>query len=169
MCAAVAAFAAVHAVEAKTFAIAEVGERTERKLSVLESAIAEAGHEVRKITGNSGVMANPEVYEGVDVVVLTGGWNDGGFPNVGTCRQLARFAAKGGGVFLGAFRGGAVRTGGFAPFPEIARTINRCDSPWLTAVGDSPLARAFGDGPFKMGGRAATTLWARSENSGSAA
>ena len=153
MCAVAAALAVVHAAEAKTFAIADVGVRSEKDLSALESAIREAGHEVKKITGRSYVLGKPEVYEGVDVVILTGGWNDGYFPNIGTCLQLVRFAAKGGGVFLGAFRGGAVRTGGFAPFPEIARTINRCNSPWLTGVGDSPLAKAFGDKPFMIGGR----------------
>ena len=153
MCAVAAALAVVHAAEAKTFAIADVGVRSEKDLSALEAAIREAGHEVKKITGRSYVLEKPETYDGVDVMFLTGGWNDGHFPTVGACRQLVRFAAKGGGVFLGAFRGGAVRTGGFAPFPEIARTINRCNSPWLTGVGDSPLARAFGDRPFMIGGR----------------
>ena len=139
-------------VEAKTVAIADVGARYEKDLSVLEATIAEAGHEIKKITGNSYVMENPETYEGVDVVFITGGWNDGYFPTVGACRQLVRFAAKGGGVFLGAFRAGAVRTGGFAPLPEVARTINRCNSPWLKGFGDSPLAKAFGEKPIKFGG-----------------
>ena len=82
------------------------------------------GHKYEPIFGRSYVLEKPETYDGVDVMFLTGGWNDGHFPTVEACRQLVRFAAKGGGVFLGAFRGGAVRTGGFAPFPEIARTIN---------------------------------------------
>ena len=149
---AAAAVVAAFAAEAKTFAIAEVGNRSEKDLVAFESAIREAGHEVRKIAGLTRVMQKPEVYEGIDVVVLTGGWNDGDELSVATCRQLVRFAAKGGGVFLGAFRGGPVRTSGFAAFPEIARTYNRCNSPWLWGVGDSPLARALGEKPVLFAG-----------------
>ena len=149
---AAAAVVAAFAAEAKTFAIAEVGNRSEKDLVVFESAVREAGHEVRKISGFTRVMQTPEVYEGVDVVVLTGGWNDSNEPSIATCRQLVRFAARGGGVFLGAFRGGAVRTGGYAAFPEVARTYNRCNSPWLRGVGDSSLAKALGGNPVLFGG-----------------
>ena len=152
LCIAAAGVAASLAAEAKTVAIAEIGIRSEKNLSVFEAAVKEAGHEVKKITGGRDLLEKPEAYEGADVIVLTGGWNDIGFPSRETARQLVSFAARGGGVFLGAFRSGAVRTRGYETFPEIAAAYNRVNSPWLWGFGDSPIAKAFGDGPVLFGG-----------------
>ena len=138
--------------DAKTVAIADVGARSEKSLDVFEEMVKAAGHEVRRITGPSRTLENESAYEGADVVILTGGWNDSRFPSVAACRQLVRFAARGGGVLLGGFRGGAVRTGGFAAFPDVAQVVNRCNSPWLRRVGTSPLAAALGESPVLFGG-----------------
>ncbi len=137
---------------AKTVVIAQIGIRSEKDVSVFEAAVRESGHEVKTVTGGAKALEKPDALDGADVVVLTGGWNEGGFPSRETARQLVRFAARGGGVFLGAFRSGAVRTGGYETFPEIAAVHNRVNSPWLRGSGDSPIARAFGDRPLQFGG-----------------
>ena len=149
---AVAAALCAATTDAKTVAIADVGARSEKSLDVFEEMVKAAGHEVRRITGPSRTLENESAYEGADVVILTGGWNDSRFPSVAACRQLVRFAARGGGVLLGGFRGGAVRTGGFAAFPDVAQVVNRCNSPWLRRVGTSPLAAALGESPVLFGG-----------------
>ena len=79
---------------AKTVAIADVGARSEKNLDVFEEVVKAAGHEVRRITGPSRTLENESAYEGADVVILTGGWNDSRFPSVAACRQLVRFAGR---------------------------------------------------------------------------
>lgn len=137
---------------AKTVVIADVGSRSEKNLAVFEAAVKEAGHEVRKLKGITSVLEKPESYDGADVIVMTGGWNDGGALTRETCRRLVDFAAGGGGVFLGAFRGGPVRTCGYTAFPEVAGICNRVNSPWLRGVGENPIAKAFGGRPAAFGG-----------------
>ena len=150
--AAAAIFASAVA-EAKTIAIAEVGVRSEKNVVVFEEAARDAGYEVRKITGPSDVLAKPETYDGIDAIVLTGGWNDSQFRDPAIGRQLVAFAARGGGVLLSAFRGGGVRAHSVQPaFPEIAKTHNRVNSPWIWAEGDSAIAKAIGDKPVRLGG-----------------
>ena len=141
------------AAEAKTIAIAEVGAKSERDTAVFEAAAREDGHEVRKIAGSTGVLAKPETYDGIDAIVLTGGWNDLQFRDPAIGRSLVAFAARGGGVLLSAFRGGGVRAHSIQPaFPEIASTHNRVNSPWIWAAGDSPIAKAIGEKPIRLGG-----------------
>ena len=148
MSAAAAVFAAISA-EAKTVVFADVTE-SEKRVSVFEAAVKEAGHEVRHVEGGVNILADDKTYDGADIVVLTGGWGSM-LPNA-SVRRLVRFAAQGGGVFLGAFRSGPVRTYTQPPFPEVAATCNRVDSPWLWGFGDSPIAKAFGDSPVLFGG-----------------
>ena len=152
MCLAAMAVMAAMSADAKVVALAEVGRRSEKDLAVFEAAIKEAGHEVRTIRGAMGLLEKPETYKEIDAIVLTGGWNDYYQPTPAACRRLIGFAANGGGVFLGAFRGGPVRTCGFSAFPEIARTYNRGNTPWLWGSGDSPIAKAFGDKPMMFAG-----------------
>lgn len=140
---------AAFAVHAKTVVVADIT-GSEKDVSVFEAAVKDAGHEVKRISGGNEIFAKEETYAGADVIVLTGGW--GSLMRNDIVRQIVRFAAKGGGVFLGAFRSGPVRTFTHPPFPEIACTYNRADSPWLWAEGDSPLAKAMGDKPVLFGG-----------------
>ena len=109
MLAAMSAMVAMSA-DAKVVAFAEVDRRSEKDLQVFEAAVRECGHEVRTIQGAIGLLEKREAYEGIDAIVLTGGWNDYFQPAPDVCRRLRGFAARGGGVFLGAFRGGPVRT-----------------------------------------------------------
>ena len=76
--------------DAKTVAIADVGARSEKSLDVFEGMVKAAGHEVRRITGPSRTLENESAYEGADVVILTGGWNDSRFPSVAACRGMIR-------------------------------------------------------------------------------
>lgn len=149
----VAAIFAPFVSAAKTIAIAEVGARSEKDTAVFEAAVRETGHEVRKITGPVSVLAKQETYDGIDAIVLTGGWNDSQFRDPAIGRRLVAFAAGGGGVLLSAFRGGGVRAHAAQPaFPEIAKTHNRVNSPWIWAEGDSAIAKAIGDKPVRLGG-----------------
>ena len=118
MSAAAAVFAAISA-EAKTVVFADVTE-SEKRVSVFEAAVKEAGHEVRHVEGGVNILADDKTYDGADIVVLTGGWGSM-LPNA-SVRRLVRFAAQGGGVFLGAFRSGPVRTYTHPPFPDVAAT-----------------------------------------------
>ena len=152
LCVAVAGVAVSLSASAKTIAIGEIVPKSETELSVFEAAVKDAGHELKKIKGDPKILEKPETYEGADVIVLTGGWNDGNFPTRAAARQMVRFAARGGGVFLGAFRSGAVRTCGYETFPEVAAAYNRVSSPWLWGYGDSAIAKAFGDKPLMFGG-----------------
>lgn len=55
---------------AKVVAIADVGDESERDLAVFESAVRDAGFELRKIKGRPEILAKPETYDGIDAIVF---------------------------------------------------------------------------------------------------
>ena len=87
----------------------------------------------------------------LDVVFLPGGWNAYYFANFAARRNLVRFVAGGKGILAGAFRSGYVRTANRPLFPQVGATHNRVNGPWISAFGDSDLAKAI-DQPFCPGG-----------------
>ena len=87
----------------------------------------------------------------LDVVFLPGGWNAYYFANFTARRNLVKFAAGGKGILAGAFRSGYVRTANRPLFPQVGATHNRVNGPWISAFGDSDLAKAI-DQPFCPGG-----------------
>ena len=87
----------------------------------------------------------------LDVVFLPGGWNAYYFANFTARRNLVRFVAGGKGILAGAFRSGYVRTANRPLLPQVGATHNRVNGPWISAFGDSDLARAI-DQPFCPGG-----------------
>ena len=88
---------------------------------------------------------------GLDVIFLPGGWNAYWFANFDARRAMVKFAAGGRGILAGAFRSGYVRTANRPLFPEVGATYNRVNGPWISAFGDSDLAKAV-DKPFCPGG-----------------
>jgi HEAT repeat protein len=88
---------------------------------------------------------------GLDVAFLPGGWNAYWFADLNARRALVKFVAGGKGILAGAFRSGYVRTANRPLFPEVGATYNRVNGPWISAFGDSELAKAI-DKPFCPGG-----------------
>ena len=101
--------------------------------------------EVRSVKGED--WESGKLLEGADVVVFTGGMNNSTGP-LGKAKgrlALMRFIASGKGVLLAGFRSGPVRTGIRPLCGDIASTYGGHPlTPWLTPVGDSPIAKAFG-------------------------
>ena len=137
----------VGVVDAKTVVV--TGERSE----ILSRAAGLAGLDIEFKPLKGSGWDNGSAFEKADVVVLTGGWNDGTFRSDVARRALVRFAASGKGVFLTSFRCGPVRNGATALFPEIGTTYAAHPlSPWVKPVGDSQLAKAFNGEVLNFGG-----------------
>ncbi len=97
-------------------------------------------------------LSDEAKLEGTDVLFLPGGWNAYFFADFKARRALVRYVAGGKGILAGAFRSGYVRTANRPFFPQVGAAHNRVNGPFLTAFGDSELARAI-DKPFCPGGR----------------
>ena len=118
--------------------------RSEGACPFFTNAAVKAGFDVSVRNGNAKDWEKADAYKDADVVVFTGGFNDGRFPSKQARLMVTRFAAGGGGVLLTGFRGGPVRNWGRAIFPQIASTYGAHPlTPWISPVGDSSVAKAF--------------------------
>ena len=111
----------------------------------LTNSLVEAGWDIEWFSAgrNGNDLEKPEKLAKIDVLLLHGGWGRYFFPTSKARLEINRFAAGGKGVLACGFRSGYVRTANRPMFPEIGHTYNRCQSQWLSPVGDSPLAKAF--------------------------
>jgi len=96
-------------------------------------------------------LSDDSKLAGLDALFLPGGWNAINFADFNARRSLVKYAAGGGGILAGAFRSGYVRTGNRPIFPQVGATFNRVNGPYVSAFGDSELAKAI-DKPFCPGG-----------------
>jgi HEAT repeat protein len=96
-------------------------------------------------------LSNEAKLAGLDVLFLPGGWNAYWFADFNARRAMIKFVASGKGILSGAFRSGYVRTANRPLLPQVGATYNRVNGPWISAVGDSDLAKAI-DKPFCPGG-----------------
>ena len=111
--------------------------------------LAEAGWQTVILQGKD--LSDEAKLGGLDVVFLPGGWNAYWFADFKARRAMVKFVAGGKGILAGAFRSGYVRTANRPLFPEVGATYNRVNGPWISAFGDSDLAKAI-DKPFCPGG-----------------
>ncbi|MDD5679415.1 MAG: hypothetical protein PHW60_15715, partial [Kiritimatiellae bacterium] len=95
-------------------------------------------------------LADESKTAALDVIFLPGGWNAYYFADFKGRRNLVKFVAGGKGILAGAFRSGYSRTANRPLFPEVGATYNRVNSPFVSARGDSELAKAI-DQPFCPG------------------
>ncbi|MBI2190656.1 MAG: HEAT repeat domain-containing protein [Planctomycetes bacterium] len=107
--------------------------------------LTDAGWQTAILQGND--LSDETKLAGLDVVFLPGGWNAYWFADFNARRSLVKFVAGGRGILAGAFRSGYVRTANRPLFPEVGATYNRVNGPWISASGDSDLAKAI-DKPF---------------------
>ncbi|MDA1142333.1 MAG: HEAT repeat domain-containing protein [Planctomycetota bacterium] len=87
----------------------------------------------------------------LDVIFLPGGWNAYWFADFNARRAMVKYVASGKGILAGAFRSGYVRTANRPLLPQVGATYNRVNGPWVSAFGDSELAKAI-EQPFCPGG-----------------
>ncbi|NLB54901.1 MAG: HEAT repeat domain-containing protein, partial [Lentisphaerae bacterium] len=107
------------------------------------------GWETVILKGND--LSNEEKLAGLDVLFLPGGWNAYFYADFAARRAMVKFAAGGKGILAGAFRSGWVRTANRPLFPEVGAVYNRVNGPYVSAYGNSALAKAI-DKPFCPGG-----------------
>ena len=150
-----AAFAATMvalAAEAKTVVVPDMPRMNgSKELFAKAAELAGLDFELRKCSISD--WSKAATYVGADVLVFTGGWHDSKFNTVETRRELVKFAASGKGVLLVGFRCGPVRNGTPPIFPSIGTTYGGHPlSPWVSSVGDSAIAKAFGGKMLNFGG-----------------
>jgi len=109
---------------------------------------SEAGWTTTILSGND--LSNEAKLAGLDVIFLPGGWNEYFFPDFPARRNLVKYVAGGKGILAGAFRSGYVRTASRPIFPQVGATYNRVNGAFISAYGDSELAKAI-DRPFCPG------------------
>ena len=112
--------------------------------------LQEAGWQTVILQGRD--LSDDAKLDALDALFLPGGWNAYFFADFKARRALVRYVAGGGGILAGAFRSGYVRTANRPIFPQVGAVHNRVNGPFLSASGDSELARAI-DKPFCPGGR----------------
>jgi len=95
-------------------------------------------------------LADEAKLAGLDVIFLPGGWNAYNFANIQARRCMVKFVAGGKGILAGAFRSGYVRTANRPLFPQVGATHNRVNGVYISAYGDSDLAKSI-DQPFCPG------------------
>ena len=110
--------------------------------------LAEAGWESAILHGKD--LSDEAKLGGLDLLFLPGGWNAYWFADFKARRAMVKFVAGGKGILAAAFRSGYVRTANRPLFPEVGATYNRVNGPWVSAFGDSDLAKAI-DQPFCSG------------------
>jgi len=111
--------------------------------------LSEAGWTTTILSGKD--LSDEAKVAGLDVIFLPGGWNDYFFPDFPARRNLVKYVAGGRGLLAGAFRSGYVRTASRPMFPQVGATYNRVNGAFISAYGDSELAKAI-DQPFCPGG-----------------
>ncbi len=110
--------------------------------------LGEAGWTTLILSGND--LSDEAKLAGLDVIFLPGGWNEYFFPNFNARRCLVKYVAGGKGILAGAFRSGYVRTANRPMFPQVGATYNRVNGAFISASGESELAKAI-DRPFCPG------------------
>jgi len=115
----------------------------------LLKTIQEAGWQTVMLDNKA--LADETKLAGVDVLLLTGGWNEYWFPEFQGRRSLIKFVAGGKGILSSGFRSGYSRTANRPLFPQVGATFNRVNGSFITGSGDSELAKAI-DHPFSPGG-----------------
>jgi len=108
----------------------------------------EAGWQTTILQGAD--LADEAKLAALDVIFLPGGWNSYYFTSFESRRNLVKFVAGGKGVLAGAFRSGYVRTATRPLFPQVGATYNRVDGAFISAYGNSELAKAI-EQPFTPG------------------
>ena len=107
--------------------------------------LQEEGWQTVILAGND--LSDEAKLATLDVVFLPAGWNAYFFADFRARRALVRFTAGGKGILAGAFRSGYTRTANRPFFPEVGAAHNRVNGPYVSAFGDSVLAKTI-DQPF---------------------
>jgi HEAT repeat protein len=109
----------------------------------------DAGWQTTILTGND--LSDEAKLAALNVIFLPGGWNASWFADFHARRAMVKFVAGGKGILAGGFRSGYVRTMNRPLLPQVGATYNRVNGPYVSAFGDSELAKAI-DRPFCPGG-----------------
>ena len=113
----------------------------------LTNSLIEAGWDIEWFKANrvKNDLEDAEKLAKCDVIFCGGGWNAYFFPSPKARLELTRYVASGKSILLSGFRSGYVRTANRPMFPEIGCTYNRLSGAWISPVGNSKLAKVFGD------------------------
>ena len=110
--------------------------------------LAEAGWQTEILKGKG--LSDEAKLGRLDVLFLPGGHNAYFFADFKARRAMVKFLAGGKGILAGAVRSGYVRTANRPIFPQVGEVYNRVNGPYISAYGDSELAKAI-DKPFCPG------------------